>query len=142
MARPGDVNIPGVRPVGLVDGKVDLVLEKSRGELAGGRALRDEDGPQVMSAILVVGRHIGGTIHRLSSVEADEAIEQPPAPIEGLGRVTRRPAGSVRRGGHAGGRDVVRVAGHEAVLPAGTAVGRPVIPGPYVAVDDRGAVVV
>src|SRR2546428_3780789 len=95
-----------------------------------------------MSAILVVGRHIGGTVHRLCSVEADEAIDQPPGPIEGLGGVTGRRAlpadgrGQARRGA------VIRIAGHETVVPAGAAIRRPVIAGPDIAVDGSCTVVV
>src|SRR5256712_8794820 len=95
-----------------------------------------------MSAILVVRRHIGGTVHRLCSVEADEAIEQPPGPIEGLGRVTGRRALPADGRGQARRRRISRIAGHQAVLPAGTAVGRPVVAGPYVAVDGGCTVIV
>src|SRR5207237_6404709 len=112
------------------------------GELPGGRALCDENRPQVMSTVLVVRRHKGGTVHRLGSVEADEAIEQPPAPIEGLGRIAGRPALSMRRRTEARRRAVSRITGHEAVVPAGAAIRRSVIAGPDIAVNGSCAVVV
>ena len=95
-----------------------------------------------MSAVLVVGRHIGRTVHRLCPVEADEAVEQPPAPIEGLGRITGRPALSMRRRGEARRRAVIRITGHQTIVPAGAASRRPVIAGPDIAVDGSCAVVV
>src|SRR5437773_5411052 len=95
-----------------------------------------------MSAVLIVGRDIGGTVYRLCSVEANEAIEQAPAPIEGLGRVPGRPTLSMRRRREARRRAVIRITGHETVVPAGAAVRRSVIAGPDIAVDGSGAVVV
>ena len=97
VARPGQVDVPGVGPFGLVDRQVDLVLEKPGRELPGRRALRDQDGSQVMSAVLVVGGDVGGPVHRLPAVEADEPVEEPAVPVEGLSRVTRSPARGVRR---------------------------------------------
>src|SRR2546428_11500490 len=91
VARPGQVDIPGAGPFGLVDRQVDLVLEKPRRELAGGRALRDQDGSQVMSPVLVVSGDVGGPVHRLPAVEADEPVEEPAVAIERLGRVTGGP---------------------------------------------------
>src|SRR5437899_3078335 len=125
---------PGIREPGRAgEWSVAAVAEAIAAALVGTKRSQLADALRLAersAAVLVVGCDVGGTVHRLCRVEADEAVEQSPAQVEGLGRVTRRPAGAVHRGGHAGGRAVLWVAGHEAVLPAGTAVCRSVIPGP------------
>src|SRR5207302_5756000 len=84
----------------------------------------------------------GGPVHRLAPVEADEAVEQAPAPVEGLGRVARGDAGPMcRRGQSCRGR-VVGIARYETVAPAGASVRGPVVTCPDVAVHRCGAVIV
>src|ERR671937_1447255 len=88
VARPSDIDISGVRATRLIYGQVDLVLEQSGpDELGRGRALVNDGSAHVVTAVPVVGGDIGGSVHRLRSVEADESVEEPTIPIERLGRI-------------------------------------------------------
>src|SRR3989442_2564435 len=138
---PRNVEEPRPWAARLVDREVDLVLEDP-GEVGRRRPGVHEDGADVAGSVSIIGGYVRRAVDRLRPVEADETVEQVAPGIEGLGRVTRGPALSVRRRGDSCRRGVLRVAGHEAVAPGTPPVGRAVVALPHVAIHDLSAIVV
>ena len=131
VARPGDVHVPGGRRArALVRDDIDLVLEQSPDRR---RAAVHPHGSDVRGAVVVIASDVERAVRRLGAVEADEAVVEVPASVEGLRRVAGGRARAVSRRRGAERRCVGRVARHEAERPAHAAVRGAVVPRPDVA---------